>query len=122
MARGEGRKNRTGAFGSVDKLATGYRARYYGPDGHEGQSADAASSPTSDACARLALQRADIIRMAWTPPEADQASAPKLTLADRARCGLVYRDLACTREHYRKLLDTKILPKLGEPAGRFDHG
>ena len=34
MARGSGRKNRTsGTFGSVDKLATGYRARYYGPDG-----------------------------------------------------------------------------------------
>ena len=33
MTRGVGRRNRTtGVFGSVDKLATGYRARYYGPD------------------------------------------------------------------------------------------
>ena len=34
MTRGAGRKDRaTGTFGSVDKLATGYRARYCGPDG-----------------------------------------------------------------------------------------
>ncbi|BCQ09614.1 hypothetical protein JMUB5695_03064 [Mycobacterium heckeshornense] len=33
MTRGTGPKNRAGDFGSVDKLATGYRARYFGPDG-----------------------------------------------------------------------------------------
>lgn len=113
MARGEGRKNRTGAFGSVDKLATGYRARYYGPDGRR-YKAPTLFLTIGDARAWLALQRADIIRKAWTPPEADQAPVPKLTLAAYAETWLEHRDLKeRTREHYRELLDEKILPTLG---------
>ena len=49
MTQGAGRKDRTtGTFGSVDKRATGYRARYYGPDGRRHQ------APTAPAagCAR----------------------------------------------------------------------
>lgn len=113
MARGEGRKNRTGGFGSVDKLATGYRARYYGPDGRR-YKAPTLFLTIKDARAWLSLRQSEIIRKAWTPPEADEAPVPKLALAAYAETWLEHRDLKPrTREHYRELLDDKILPKLG---------
>jgi integrase len=110
MARGEGRKNRTpGTFGSVDKLATGYRARYYGPDGRRYK------SPTlfltkQDARGWLALRHAEIIRKAWAPPGVDEQKPARMTLADYAEEWMAHRDLKQrTREHYRKLLDQHIL-------------
>jgi integrase len=113
MARGEGRKNRSGTFGSVDKLATGYRARYYGPDGRR-YKAPTLFLTKQDARGWLSLRQAEIIRKAWAPPEADAAPAPKLMLATYADRWIEHRDLKDrTREHYRKLLDDHILPKLG---------
>ena len=114
MARGAGRKTRTGGtFGSVDKLATGYRARYYGPDGRR-YKAPTLFLAKQDARAWLALRQSEIIRKAWTPPEATQPVTQKLTLAVYAERWLTLRELKDrTREHYRTLLDKHILPSLG---------
>jgi integrase len=115
MARGAGRKTRTGGtFGSVDKLATGYRARYYGPDGRR-YKAPTLFLAKQDARGWLALRQSEIIRKAWTPPEAEQPATRKLTLAAYAEQWMAQRELKDrTREHYRKLLDKHILmPPLG---------
>src|SRR5258705_10982530 len=77
MARGTGRKNRTsGIFGSVDKLATGYRARYYGPDGRR-HKAPTLFITKGEARSWLALRHAEIIRKAWQPPEAQVRKTPR---------------------------------------------
>ena len=113
MARGTGRANRVGAFGSVDKLATGYRARYFGPDGRR-YKAPTLFRTKQDARGWLSLRHAEIIRKAWTPPEAVVAPAPKLTLAAYTSSWIAHRDLKPrTREHYGRLLDSLILPALG---------
>jgi len=114
MARGEGRKDRTsGTFGSVDKLATGYRARYYGPDGRR-HKAPTLFLAKADARKWLSLRQSEIIRNAWTPPGADEQPVPKLTFATYAELWLKQRDLKDrTREHYRKLLDAHLLGKFG---------
>lgn len=121
MARGEGRKSRaSGTFGSVDKLATGYRARYFGPDGRR-YKAPTLFLSKADARGWLALRQAEIIRQAWQPTEAEQPkpAALKLTFKSYADRWLEQRDLKDrTREHYRKLLDAEILPTLGAlPVG-----
>ena len=86
MGQDAGRKDRaSGTFGSVDKLATGYRARYFGPDGRR-YKAPTLFLTKREARSWLSLRQSEIIRKAWPSPEADQASAPKLTLqayADR---------------------------------------
>jgi integrase len=114
MSRGEGRRNRTGAFGSVDKLATGYRARYYGPDGRR-YKAPTLFLTIKDARGWLSIVQADIIKKAWQPPEAAQAvPAPKLTFKVYADDWLDHRDVKDrTREHYRKLLDDHLFPTFG---------
>ncbi|BCO36730.1 site-specific integrase [Mycobacterium heckeshornense] len=114
MTRGAGRRNRTsGTFGSVDKLATGYRARYYGPDGRR-HKAPTLFLTKAEARAWLALKQAEIVRNAWTPPEAERPAEPKLTFAEYAETWLSQRDLKeRTREHYRKLLDHHLLPAFG---------
>jgi integrase len=112
--RGAGRKDRdAGTFGSVDKLATGYRARYFGPDGRR-YKAPTLFLTKREARAWLSLRQAEIVRKAWTPPEANELATPKLTLTDYANKWLEQRDLkARTYEHYRKLLDDHILDALG---------
>lgn len=114
MARGAGRKNRTGQFGSVDKLATGYRARYFGPDGRR-YKAPTLFLTKQDARGWLSLVQADIIKQAWMPPEAEpKPAAAKLTFSTYANDWLRHRDIKDrTREHYRKLLDDKLLPAFG---------
>ena len=113
MARGEGRRDRTsGTFGSVDRLATGYRARYYGPDGRR-HKAPTLFQTKAAARAWLSLRHSEIVRDAWMPPEAQRANA-RLTFGDYAQEWLVHRDLKDrTREHYRKLLDDHLLPAFG---------
>ncbi len=54
---------------SVDKLATGYRARYFGPDGRR-YKAPTLFLTKAEARGWLALRHAEIIRKAWEPPEA----------------------------------------------------
>ena len=114
MARGVGRKNRTtGTFGSVDRLATGYRARYYGPDGRR-YKAPTLFSTKQDARGWLALRQAEIIKREWMPAGAEKPKPKRLTLAGYAETWMAHRDLKDrTREHYRKLLDQHILPALG---------
>ena len=78
------RKTRdSGTFGTAHKLPSGrYRAMYYGPDGRR---YTAPTTFTSKAGARawLALRQADIIRKAWTPPEATTRAA-RLTFGQYA--------------------------------------
>lgn len=114
MARGEGRKNRTsGTFGSVDKLATGYRARYFGPDGRR-YKAPTLFLTKKEARSWLSLRHAEIVRAAWEPPDARQQKPPRLTFADYSEEWLSQRDLKDrTREHYRKLLDQHLLGAFG---------
>jgi integrase len=110
MTRGAGRKDRTtGTFGSVDRLATGYRARYFGPDGRRYR-APTLFLTKQDARGWLALRQSEIIRKAWTPPGTDKPKPKRLTLAGYAEQWLAHRDLKDrTREHYRKLLDKHII-------------
>jgi hypothetical protein len=62
MARGTGRRNRaSGTFGAVDKLATGYRARYFGPDGRR-YKADTLFLTKAEARSWLVLRHAEIVR------------------------------------------------------------
>jgi len=118
MTRGAGRANRVGAFGSVDKLATGYRARYFGPDGRR-YKAPTLFRTKQDARAWLSLRHAEIVRKAWEPPEATSAPAPKLTFKTYSDTWLPARKVKGrplkdrTAEHYRYLLDEHILPGLG---------
>ncbi len=106
---------KSGTFGSVETERSGrYRARYYGPDGRR-HKAPTLFLTKRDARQWLALQHADIVRKIWEPPTAT-TTAPrrKLTLAQYAEDWLTQRDLKDrTREHYRRLLDTQLLPTLG---------
>lgn len=114
VTRGAGRKDRrTGTFGSVDKLATGYRARYFGPDGRR-YKAPTLFLTKNEARSWLSLRHAEIIRKAWTPPEADEQPLPKLTFEVYSKTWMAQRDLKDrTREHYEKLLAEHIRPTLG---------
>jgi integrase len=110
VTRGSGRKDRqTGTFGSVDKLATGYRARYFGPNGRR-YKAPTLFLTKREARAWLSLRQAEIVRKAWEPPEATEQKPARTTFADYAEQWLAERDLKeRTREHYRKLLDQHLL-------------
>lgn len=117
MARGAGRKDRApGTFGSVDKLATGYRARYFGPDGRR-HKAPVLFLTKTDARAWLAQRHSEIIAAQWTPPQA--AQAPKLTFTEYADQWLATRQVGGrplkprTVEHYQKLLDEHITAIFG---------
>jgi len=114
VTRGAGRKDRqSGTFGAVDKLATGYRARYFGPDGRR-YKAPTLFLTKKEARSWLSLRHAEIIRKAWTPPEADEKPLPKLTFEDYAATWMAQRDLKDrTREHYEKLLANHLVPKFG---------
>lgn len=114
MTRGSGRKDRqSGTFGSVDKLATGYRARYFGPDGRR-YKAPTLFLTKREARAWLSLRQAEIVRKAWEPPEARVLKPAKLAFTEYAEQWMGQRDLKDrTREHYRKLLDQHLLPAFG---------
>jgi integrase len=114
VTRGTGRKDRqTGTFGSVDKLATGYRARYFGPDGRR-YKAPTLFLTKREARAWLSLRQAEIVRKAWEPPGADEQPVPKLTFTDYSKTWMAQRDLKDrTREHYEKLLEDHITPNFG---------
>jgi integrase len=112
--RGAGRKDRqSGTFGSVDKRATGYRARYFGPDGRR-YSAPTLFLSKREARAWLSLRQSEIVRKAWEPPEAAELPKAKLTFQAYADAWLAHRDLKDrSREHYSKLLAVHILPRFG---------
>jgi integrase len=111
--KGSGRRNRTSTFGSVDKRATGYRARYWGPDGRRHQ-APTMFLTKAEARGWLALRQSEIIRKAWQPPE---VASPNLsvTFANYAETWLKHRQLKeRTRAHYRWLLDEHLIPEFGK--------
>lgn len=117
MARGSGRKDRApGTFGSVDKLATGYRARYFRPDGRR-HKAPVLFLTKKDARGWLAQRHSEIVAQQWTPPQA--ASAPKLTFTEYAETWLATRQVSGrplkerTVEHYEKLLEEHISDTFG---------
>ncbi|MGV7697851.1 tyrosine-type recombinase/integrase [Mycobacterium kansasii] len=119
MTRGAGRKARTtGAFGSVDKLATGYRARYFGPDGRR-YKAPTLFLTKKEARSWLSLRHAEIVRKAWEPPEAQEQKVTKQTFKEYGPQWLDARLVdgrplkQRTREHYEALLDEHIYPKFG---------
>ncbi len=119
MVRGAGRKDRaTGTFGSVDKLATGYRARYFGPDGRR-YKAPTLFLTKRDARAWLSLRQSEIVAQAWMPPGADELPKPKLTFTEYADQWLATRQVggrplkARTVEHYQHLLDDHITDTFG---------
>ena len=91
MTRGEGRRARQpGTFGSVDKLAKGFRARYYGPDGRR-YKAPTLFLTKREARAWLSLRQAEIIRKAWEPPEARENRPTATTFAEYAEQWLAQR-------------------------------
>lgn len=117
MARGAGRKDRApGTFGSVDKLATGYRARYFGPDGRR-HKAPVLFLTKTDARAWLAQRHSEIVAQQWTPPQAVEVHKTTFTeyadqwLATRQVAGRPLKDR--TREHYQALLDDHITGTFG---------
>ncbi|MGV0778729.1 tyrosine-type recombinase/integrase [Mycolicibacterium elephantis] len=117
MARGAGRRDRApGTFGSVDKLATGYRARYFGPDGRR-HKAPVLFLTKTDARGWLAQRHSEIVAQQWTPPQA--AEVPKTTFREYAAQWLRTRQVGGrplkdrTREHYTKLLDDHLYPTFG---------
>lgn len=114
MTRGAGRKDRhTGTFGSVDKLATGYRARYFGPDGRR-HKAPTLFLTKREARAWLSLRHAEIVRKAWEPPEAGEQKTAAITFADYSEQWIAQRDLKDrTREHYGQLLAHHLVPAFG---------
>jgi integrase len=114
VTRGAGRKDRqAGTFGSVDKLATGYRARYFGPDGRR-YKAPTLFLTKREARSWLSLRQSEIIRKAWVPPEAAEQKVTRTTFADYAERWLAHRDLKDrTREHYRALLDDHLIDAFG---------
>lgn len=119
MVRGEGRKDRaSGTFGSVDQLATGYRARYFGPDGRR-YKAPTLFLTKRDARSWLALRQAEIISNAWLPPGAGGEPKPKLTFREYAKTWLGTRQVGGrplkerTVEHYEQLLDEHIYGAFG---------
>lgn len=119
MARGAGRKDRqTGTFGSVDKLATGYRARYFGPDGRR-HKAPTLFLTKKEARSWLSLRHAEIVRKAWEPPETQERKVTRQTFAEYATQWLDERLVdgrplkQRTREHYEALLKEHITPTFG---------
>lgn len=117
MARGAGRKDRApGTFGSVDKLATGYRARYYGPDGRR-HKAPVLFLTKTDARAWLGQRHSEIVAQQWSPPQA--VEVPKTTFREYATLWIATRQVAGrplkdrTKEHYTKLLDDHLYPTFG---------
>ena len=61
-----------------------------------------------------ALRQAEIIRKAWTPPEADKPKTATLTFKSYSQTWLDERDLKTrTREHYQLLLDGHLVPAFG---------
>ncbi|AFR48833.1 tyrosine-type recombinase/integrase [Gordonia sp. KTR9] len=123
MVRGAGRKNaKPGAFGTVHKLPSGrYRAMYTGPDGRR-HKAPTTFTVKQDARGWLSLVQADIIRKAWSPPEAEPKAVVHFT--DYAAAWLENRTVkgrpikARTRDQYEDILVNRLLPTFGDlPIG-----
>lgn len=109
-----GTKRRVKGTGSTRQLASGrWQARFLGPDGIL-RPAPVTFDTRIDADAWLKSQSRDIARGIWAPVEQRQQSKA-VRVRDYADRWLTDRDLKpSTRAFYRQLLDTWILPALGD--------
>lgn len=103
------------SFGSIEKRAGYFRARYVGPDQRRYE-APRAFVARIDAESWLADVQRQIARDEWRPPLTTLDKGSELSfLAGYARHCLGERDLTPrTREEYSKLLERLILPTLGQ--------
>lgn len=108
------------SFGTIERRAAGFRARYWGPDGVRYDSPHLFSARL-DAEAWLAATHRSIEREEWRPPQKAGNEGSELNfLGGFARRCLAERDLTPrTREEYGKLLENLILPTLGRVQLRF---
>jgi integrase len=101
-------------FGHIRKLPSKrFQASYVGPDTIR-HKAPHTFETREDAEAWLVLRRRDIQAGDWAPPSLRRKP---LTFAEHAERWLTNRTLKPrTRDHYRKLLDGKLLPTFGDVA------
>lgn len=107
-----GTRRRTNGHGSLRQLPSGrWQARFYGPDGQR-HSAPGTFDTKLDAAAWLRREVESIELGDWAPP--DKASRG-MTLDAYSELWLDQRDLRpSTRARYRSILDSRILPALGD--------
>jgi integrase len=100
------------AFGFIRRLPSKmYQASYLGPDGKR-HNAPTTFETKGDADSYLGVIQAAIIEKRWRPT---MATPVVTTLRAYAGPWLADRDLKPrTRDHYRRLLDRLILPRLGD--------
>lgn len=105
------------SWGKLVKLPSGnYRASYTGPDGVP-YAAPSTFTAKIDAEAWLAGERKLIDLGEWSPPNQRRQKRMRqvLTFGQFAESWLEQRDLKPrTRDHYRKLLDQRLLPEFGK--------
>lgn len=111
------RKRSKRSFGGLRRLPSGrWQANYTGPDGvlHK---APATFDAKVDAEAWLADRRREIVREVWMPPTA--ADGRTVLFSEYAATWLGDRPLKPrTRAHYKKLVDSRLLPTFGNVALR----
>lgn len=108
------RKQREG-WGRVRKLPSGrFQASYQGPD-LAVHNASTTFQTMTDARVWLTVERQLIDAGKWSPPKVRASVSRAETLRAYAEPWLTARDLKPrTRDLYRRLLDQKILPQLGD--------
>lgn len=109
MPNNKGERRR---FGSIRRLPSKrYQASYVGPDLAR-HTAPTTFEAREDAEAWLTARRREVERGDWRPPSRERPQ----TLRDYADRWLAERDglRPRTRTHYRWLLDSRILPELGD--------
>jgi integrase len=104
---------RRSSFGSIRKLPSGrFQARYVDPSGRT-VNAPVTFGTKGDAETYLTTIRSDLVRGAWLPPDSGT------TLRTYAETWIKQRPLKpSTAALYRKLLDQRILPDLGDTQMR----
>ena len=109
---GGNKSGRRRRFGNVRALPSKkFQASYSGPDGQR-YNAPTTFQTKGDAEAWLAMEQTKIIEHRWKPAAPTSST---ITLAEYAETWLRGRELKPrTRGEYRSLLDTKILPALGD--------
>jgi integrase len=109
---GGNRRGRRRQFGNVRALPSKkFQASYLGPDG-ERHNAPTTFQTRGDAEAWLSVQQSKIIERRWKPAPPPSST---ITLAEYAGTWLRGRELKPrTRAEYARLLETKILPPLGQ--------
>jgi integrase len=102
------------SFGGLRRLPSGrYQANYTGPDGRV-RNAPVTFETKEDAEGWLTDRRREVKGGTWEPPS---AVAKPLTFREYADAWLIDRVLKPrTREHYRALLDQRLLPTFGDIA------